>query len=210
MLDSLSIRKQFPALETELLNEILAIADQLEIPADTPILNEGDYVHAVPLVLRGMIRVSRKEQDKELLLYYIRPGEMCIMSFSACCSNSGSMIVAGTAEPTEVLLLPSESVRKWLIRFPTLSTYAFSHYHSRYLDLIGTINEVLFNRLDERLMKYLNEKTNLLGTNSLSITHQQIANDLGTAREVVSRLMKKLEKEGMIEQERNLVRVRNQ
>lgn len=207
MMDSLSIRKLFPALETELLNEIITTANQLEIPADTPVLSEGDYVHSVPLVIRGMIRVSRKDQDKELLLYYIRPGEMCIMSFSACCSNSGSLIVAGSAEPTEVLLLPAESVRKWLGRFPTLNAFAFSLYHSRYLDLIDTINEVIFNRLDERLLKYLKEKAVILGKSSLPITHQQIANDLGTAREVISRLMKKLEKEGHLEQGRNMVRL---
>ncbi len=199
-----------PGLDTGLIKEIIENTSPIEVPADTQLLEEGSYVKSVPMVIRGLIRVSRRDEDKELLLYYIHPGEMCIMSFSACCNNSASTIIASTVEQTELILLSSSDIRRWMAEQPTFNQYVYSLYHNRYLDLIDTINQLIFNRLDERLLKYLEELSAEKKSLEIPITHQLIANDLGTAREVISRLMKKLEKEGKIEQGRNQVKLLNQ
>jgi CRP/FNR family transcriptional regulator, anaerobic regulatory protein len=206
-MDLTLLQKTVPLLDTGLIREIAQCTETIDVDSDTQLLDTGSYVHSVPLVISGLIRVSRREDDKELLLYYIHPGELCIMSFSACCNNSASMIIATTVEPTTLLLLPSIELRKWLQEYPSLNNFIYNQFNSRYLDLIDTINQLIFNRLDERLLHYLEEKAFQGKDSIIPITHQQIAYDLGTAREVVSRLMKKLEREGRIEQGRNQVKL---
>jgi CRP/FNR family transcriptional regulator, anaerobic regulatory protein len=201
------LQKIVPSLDTELIREISAGSPPIEVGSDILLLDTGSYVHSVPLVVSGLIRVSRREEDKELLLYYIHPGELCIMSFSACCNNSASMIVATTVEPSTLLMLPAASLRNWIQQFPSLNNFIYNQFNSRYLDLIETINQLIFNHLDERLLHFLEEKAVQHKEGTIPITHQQIANDLGTAREVISRLMKKLEREGKIEQGRNQVKL---
>ncbi len=204
-MELITLKKILPQVNTELLQFIANEAIEMDVPADTTLLKTGNYVQSVPLVVKGLIRVSRNEDDKELLLYYIHPGEMCIMSFTACCSNSASMIEAVTLEQTEILLIPSLKLREWITNYPTFNFYVYEMFNKRYLDLIDTINQLIFNRLDERLFNYLKEKAHLTGNSNISITHQQIATDMGTAREVISRLLKKLELENKILTSRNQV-----
>ena len=198
-------RSLLSGLDTELVNQILQHSACLTFESDIQLMDIGAYVKSVPLVLSGMVRVSRREEEKELLLYNVKPGELCIMSFTACCNQTTSLIIATTVEPTELLLLPSDSLRNWVKEFGSLNYFIFSQFNSRYVDLIDTINHLLYNRLDERLVAYLREKAVRADFQALALTHQQIANDLGTAREVISRLMKKLEKDGKILQGRNSV-----
>lgn len=198
-------RSLLSGLDTALVNQIIQQSTSMCFESDIQLMDIGSYVKSVPLVLSGMVRVSRREEEKELLLYNIKPGELCIMSFTACCNRTSSMIIATTVEPTELLLLPSDSLRNWVKEFGSLNYFIFSQFNSRYVDLIDTINHLLYNRLDERLVAYLREKAVRSDFQVLSLTHQQIANDLGTAREVISRLMKKLEKEGKIIQGRNSI-----
>jgi len=206
-MELITLKKILPQVDTELLQFIASEAVEMDVPADSTLLKTGNYVQSVPLVVKGLIRVSRSEDDKELLLYYIHPGEMCIMSFSACCSNSASMIEATTLEETKVLLIPSVKLREWITHYPSFNFYVYEMFNKRYLDLIDTINQLIFNRLDERLFSYLKEKTLLSGNNHITITHLQIATDMGTAREVISRLLKKLELENKILTSRNQVTV---
>ncbi len=200
-----TLKKLLPQVDTALLQFIANEAVEIDIPTDSTLLKTGNYVQSVPLVVKGLIRVSRIEDDKELLLYYIHPGEMCIMSFSACCSNSASLIEASTLEETKVLLIPSVKLREWITQYPSFNFYIYEMFNKRYLDLIDTIDQLIFNRLDERLFNYLKEKSGLLGSRQINITHQQIATDMGTAREVISRLLKKLELENKISTSRNQV-----
>lgn len=170
------------------------------IPKDFEILRQGQYVGAIPLVLKGLIKVFTRYEDKELLLYYIKPNESCVMSFAASLKNEPSRIFAITEEQTEVLLLPVNKVPDWIKQYPGLNTLFFEQYNLRYSELLDTINHLLFDKLDTRLLKYLREKSSLIYSEVLSLSHREIANELGTAREVVSRLLKKLESEGFIKQ----------
>ena len=187
-------------LHPDLLDEINATASIMEIPQNAEILREGQYVKVIPIVLEGLIKVFTRHEDKELLLYYIRPKESCIMSFAASLKNEPSRIFAMAEEETTALLLPVEKVSGWTKQFSDLNTLFFSQYNLRYSELLDTIHHLLFDKLDTRILNYLQEKVKLTNKNPLKISHRQIANELGTAREVVSRVMKKLEHEGKIKQ----------
>lgn len=187
-------------LGSELLNELEEHADIREVPANTVLLRDGQYVKVIPIVLKGLIKVFVSFEEKELLLYYIQPGESCIMSFSASLKNEPSRIVAITEEDSVVLLLPVDKVGQWVKQFPGINQLFYQQYNLRYAELLDTINHLLFGRLDTRLFNYLVEKSRLRGEKVLALKHKQIAAELGTAREVVTRVIKRLEQEGKVKQ----------
>lgn len=200
--------KQFSNLSPELLIEIEREGTIQELPADMEILRAGQYVKVIPIVLDGLIKVFNRHEDKELLLYYIKPNESCIMSFSASLKNEPSRVYAQTEESTKALLLPVDSVTKWIKQYPDINSLFFQQYNMRYGELLDTINHVLFDKLDKRLYDYLKEKSSLTGKNPIKISHRQIANELGTAREVISRTMKKLEAEDLVIQHSHEIEIR--
>jgi CRP/FNR family transcriptional regulator len=192
--------RKLPLLPTNLKKEIFEKGVLKNIPTGTEILREGQYVKSIPLVLKGLIKVCSSYEDKELLLYYIEPAESCVMSFSAGLWNAPSKVFAIAEEDSEVLLLPVELINQWVRKYPTFNELFFRQFNKRYEDLLLTIHQVLFDKMDKRLYDFLKEKTLLLGENTLDLRHHQIAREMGTAREVVSRVLKKLEKEGKIRQ----------
>jgi CRP/FNR family transcriptional regulator len=198
--DKLIIKKNLYFLGPELIEEVLRHSLIREIPADTEILQEGQYIRVIPIVIEGLIKVYSRYEDKELLLYYIEPFQSCIMSFSASLRNEPSRIYAVTEEDTRALLLPADRVSEWIRQFPGINTLFYQQYNIRYAELLDTIKYLLYHKLDKRILDYLTEKSRVKGEKILSIRHKQIANELGTAREVITRLLKKLEKEGKIKQ----------
>jgi len=175
--------------------------------ADTEILREGQYVKLVPLVLEGVVKVFTRHGDKELLLYYIESGESCIMSFNAGFKNSPSKVFAVAEENAVLLLMPSEKVNQWIKTYPLLNELFYNLYDQRYEALLDTINQLLYNKLDQRLYSYLLEKSKQKNNKVLNMRHREIAVELGTVREVISRVMKKLEHEGKILQLPNGIEV---
>jgi len=160
-------------------------------------------IRALPFVLDGLLKVSRNEEDKEILLYYIKPGESCVMSFSACISHRKSEIKAVTETETELLLIPSYLIEEMVKKHFFLNQYFHDLYNRRYLDLLDTVDDLIFRKMDERILHYLEERTIHFDTRHLKLTHAEIAHDLGSAREVVSRVLKKLEKDGKLKITRN-------
>lgn len=198
--DSFLIKKHLHFLGPELIDEVMRFGIIKDIPADTEILQEGQYIKVIPIVIEGLIKVYSRYEDKELLLYYIEPFESCIMSFSASLSNEPSRIFAVTEENTRALLLPSSKVADWTKQFYGINTLFYKQYNMRYAELLETINFLLYHKLDKRIMEYLVEKSRLKGEKVVNIRHKQVASELGTAREVITRILKKLEKEGKIRQ----------
>ncbi len=181
--------------------------DQLEkfgivkdFSAQTEILREGQYIKYVPLVLEGAVKVFTRHADKELLLYYIESGESCIMSFNAGLKSTASKVFAVADEEALLLLLPVEKLNEWIKSFPSLNVFFFNLYDQRYASLLDTINHLLYSRLDQRLYNYLQETAKQKNNKIINIRHRQMAAELGTAREVISRVMKKLEQEGKVRQ----------
>lgn len=198
--DSIIIKKHLHFLGPDLLDEVMRFGIIKDIPADTEILQEGQYIKVIPIVIEGLIKVYSRYEDKELLLYYIEPFESCIMSFSASLRNEPSRIFAVTEENTRALLLPSQKVTGWTKQFHGINTLFYQQYNMRYAELLETIKYLLYHKLDKRILDYLIEKSRLKGEKLLNIRHKQIANELGTAREVITRLLKKMEKEGKVRQ----------
>ncbi|OYT16786.1 MAG: Crp/Fnr family transcriptional regulator [Bacteroidetes bacterium 4572_77] len=199
--------KALSQLPLALQKEIQEHSQLVSLPRNTEILTQGQYVKVVPLVIGGLIKVFTRSQDKELLLYYIRPEESCIMSFSAAIKNEKSHVFASTSENTTALLLPTDKLIMWTKEYTELNTLFFSLYKMRYDDLVDTIEQIVFHKLDYRLYEYLKEKILITQLNPIKISHREIANELGTAREVISRALKKLENEGKLKQHQASIEV---
>jgi CRP/FNR family transcriptional regulator len=204
---AVQIKQQFPHFNAELISEIVQHALEKEVPKDTELLREGQFIKVIPLVLKGVLKVYTKHEDKELLLYYIQPNESCIMSFSAGINNQPSKIYAVTEEDSHLLLIPAEKLSNWTKQFPDFNSLFFLQYNLRYSDLLDTINSLLFEKLDKRVFDYLKEKVAVTQNNPLKISHRQIASELGTAREVISRIIKKLELEGKVKQSATTIEI---
>lgn len=170
------------------------------------ILNENSYIRAIPIVQSGAIKVIRNEEDgREILLYYILPGESCIMSFLGGIHQDTSKIKAIAEEKTEILLIPTDKVTMLIKESPEWLDYIFKLYHKRFEELLEVVDAVGFKKMDDRLLQHLKTKSALSQSNTIHITHEQLANELGSAREVVSRLLKTMESQGKIKLERNKI-----
>jgi CRP/FNR family transcriptional regulator, anaerobic regulatory protein len=170
------------------------------------ILNENASIGSIPIVASGSIRVIRTEEDgREILLYYIKTGESCIMSFLGGLHNETSKIKAEVEEDVEIYFLPMDKVTLFIKEYPQWLDYIFRLYHRRFEELLEIINAIAFKKVDERLMNLLHKKAELTQTKTLAVTHEQLAKELGTARVVVSRLLKQLEYDGKIKLGRNKI-----
>lgn len=200
MLNEDTIRQNLTFLERELVDQIVAYSQVELFDTDTVLIRDGQYLKHLPLIIFGTIKVYSQSDNKELLLYYIKPSQSCIISFAAINYNEPSKVFAVTTERSKILLLPSSKVSGWKNEFPRFNQLFLDLYHTRYLDLLETINQLVFSSLDKRLIAYLKRHLADNPNQVLKLKHHEIARDLGTAREVISRILKKLEKEGLIEQ----------
>lgn len=170
------------------------------------ILNENAYIRAIPIVVKGSMRVIRTEEDgREILLYYIKAGESCIMSFLGGMHNETSKVKAEVEEDAEILFLPIDKVSLFIKEYPQWLDYIFRLYHKRFEELLEIVNAIAFKKVDERLLNLLGKKAELTDNKTITITHEQLANELGTARVVVSRLLKQLEDNGTVQLGRNKI-----
>jgi CRP/FNR family transcriptional regulator len=194
-------------LSKPLIDELNSVSQLMTVDKGTELLRDGQYVKVVPIVLSGSLKVYIKNEDRELLLYYIKPNESCIMSFSACIENAPSKVYAVTEEETEILAIPVSEIDRILKKHPEFNRLFYSLYNERYIDLIKTINSVLFNKLDSRILSYLKEKSVIHNSKQIKVTHKQIALDLGSSREVISRTLKKLEIDGHVILHNSLIEI---
>lgn len=201
------IRKQLYFLGKELLDELISNGQQVVVPANQELIIENQYVKILPLVVEGSIKVYIQSESKELLLYYIRENQSCIMSFSAIMQNEKSKIFAQTVKDSEILLIPATKLIELVRDYPQLNSLFYKQFDLRYSDLLETIKDLIFHNLDQRIINYLQQRSQNTQQSVLKITHKEIADDLGTAREVVSRVLKKLEKEQLISQNLGEIRI---
>ncbi len=170
------------------------------------ILDENASIRSIPIVLKGLLKVMRTEEDgREILLYYIKAGESCIMSFLGGMHHEKSIVKAEVEEEAEVLFLPIEKVSLFIKEYPEWLDYIFRLYHKRFEELLDIINAIAFKKVDERLLDLLYKKSEISQSRIIVITHEQLANELGTARVVVSRLLKQLEDSGKLKLGRNKI-----
>ena len=191
---------------TVLSGELEMNSQRKSLPAGTVLMQSNSYIRSIPLVLSGSMRVMRQDEDgREILLYYIQPGESCIMSFLAGIHEDTSKVKLVVEEDSEVLMLPIIKASEWIKVYPEWADFIFKLYHKRFEELLNVINAVAFQQLDDRIVTLLKRKANVYGSSEFIITHQQLAEELGTTREVISRLLKQMEKQQMIILSRNKI-----
>jgi CRP/FNR family transcriptional regulator len=195
-------------LEESLKNEILNVGRLKKVQAGQVLITQGSENHEIPIVIDGVLRVTRHdEKGNEMFLYYLEGGETCAMSVTCCLEGKRSNFSAVAEENTSLWMIPMAYMNDWLTRYPSFRKFIFSSYQMRFEELLNAIDSVAFMRMDERLYKYLLDKKQASGSYVINKTHEQIALELNTSRVVVSRLLKKLEGEGKIEQYRNRIEV---
>ncbi len=195
----------FP-FEPELLAELDAVAQVRQFDAGTVLMEPGQPMLYIPIVLSGSIKIMRPDDDAgELLLYYLNPSDSCALSISSVLSGDTSPILAVVEERADVLMIPIKSAEDWMGRYDSWRQFVFQTYQKRFDDLLQTLDSVAFRQLDERLLAYLDQKAQLAGGRHLYLTHEDIARDLNTSREVISRLLKQLERLGRVSLSRNKI-----
>ncbi|MDR6514688.1 Crp/Fnr family transcriptional regulator [Chryseobacterium camelliae] len=193
-------------LDPELKKEIAESRDLKLFPAGTVILDMDSYVNYIPLVMSGSVKVVRTEEDgREILLYYLIPGESCISSILSGLTQGTSKIKAVVEEDAEILMLSLVKAKEWLTKYPEWSVFVFELYHKRFEDLVMMVNSIAFQKVDTRILNLLNQKSKLYKSKELHVTHQQLADELGITREAVSRVLKLIESEGKIKLSRNKI-----
>jgi CRP/FNR family transcriptional regulator len=192
----------------QMISKILELSISKTFEEGEVILQENAHIRSIPIVTSGSIRVMRSEGDeKEILLYYIKAGESCIMSFLGGLHNDTSKVKAVAEERTDILFVPVNKVKELIREFPEWLDYIFRLYHQRFEELLEVVNAVAFKKMDERLLLFLEKKSEVTQSNILSVTHEQLAAELGTARVVVSRLLKQMEIEGLVKLGRNKITI---
>ncbi len=194
--------------EPALIQEILKEGKYKEIPAGETIMNIGQYIRSMPLLLSGAIKVLREDEEgDELLLYYLEQGETCSVTMTCCMGHTKSEIKAITETDTKIVMVPVQKMEEWMAKYKGWRNYVFDSYQNRLNELLLTVDSIAFKNLDQRLMDYLKKKVEVTNDNRINNTHQEIAYDLHTSRVVVSRLLKKLEKMKKLELHRNHILV---
>ncbi|MBA4745562.1 MAG: Crp/Fnr family transcriptional regulator [Muricauda sp.] len=181
--------------EQPLIDEILEVGTLKEVPAGETIMDIGQYIRSIPLLLSGAIKVLREDDEgDELLLYYLEQGETCSVTMACCMGQTKSEIRAITETETKMIMVPVQKMEEWMGKYKGWRNYVFESYHNRLNELLQTVDSIAFKNLDQRLVDYLQKKVEVTNDNRIRNTHQEIAYDLHTSRVVVSRLLKKLEK----------------
>jgi len=192
--------------EPELLEEIRQKATFHSSKADKVILDYGDDIKAMPLLIEGAIKILRQDNNgDELALYYLERGDTCSMTVTCCLEKKKSGIRAIAETDVRYITIPSENNKKWIQKYDSWMKYVFESYNHRFDELLNSVDELAFDNMGERLRKYLKDQVLIKKTRLLDISHQDIAYDMHSSRVVISRLLKKLENEKVITLKRNKI-----
>lgn len=207
ILDKEVILKQFPQLEQPLLEELLKQSTLREVEEGEEVMRTGQYIKSTILLLSGLLKVYREDDEgNEFLMYYLEPGNACALSMMCTARNEKSQIMAKAVTHSEVLLVPSHLSEMWLGKYKSWHNFVIASYRQRFEELLQTLDSIAFKGLDERLLFYLKRHVKVSGK-EVRLSHQQIADELNSSREVISRLLKKLEQTGAITLHRNYIEV---
>ena len=192
--------------QSDLVKEIEESGNLKHFAAGEVIVNMDSYIKNIPVVVSGSIKVFRTEEDgREILLYYLTPGESCIVSILAGMKNETSKIKAIVEEDAELMLIPADKAKEWVKNYPDWTDFIFNLYQKRFEELLDVVNSVAFQKIDTRLLHLIKQKTQLYQSKEISVTHQQLADELGITREATSRVLKQMEKEHLVKLSRNKI-----
>ncbi len=194
--------------EEGLINEILTLGRIQELKHGDTIIDYGQQVRNMPLLLNGAIKIMRQDSEgEELLLYFLESGDTCTMTMTCCMGNTRSEIRAVAENDSTLILLPVEKMAEWMKNYPGWMSFVFESYNNRFKELLEAIDSLAFSNMHDRIHRYLKDKVLVAKSTELDVTHQEIANDLHSSRVVISRLLKGMELEGKIKISRNKLEV---
>ena len=195
--------KQFPLFDQELASFISEEAETKTFNQGDVLMRPGQFFKYAMLVVRGRVKLYREgEEGEEFFMYYLEPGNACALSMLCMARSHSSSIMAVAIEETEVVMIPIQHMDNLMKNYPSWYHFVIETYRSRFEEVLNVIDQIAFKNMDQRLEWYLKRQSEVMGPN-LNLTHQQIATDINSSREVVSRLLKKLENNGMVVVERN-------
>jgi CRP/FNR family transcriptional regulator len=205
----MSITQGFDAIfEEALVQEILQFSEFRSFAEGEIIMDYGKYIRFMPLIVNGTIKVMKKDElGKEILLYYLSANESCSMAYSCCMESKKSEVKAIAEEDVQILAIPQIKLDEWICKYPSWKNYIMKSFNDRFMELLRTIENIAFHKLDERLIHYLKEKQRLSESAVIKVSHHQIADELATSRVVISRLLKQLENDGSILLYRNELKI---
>ena len=195
--------------DANLLADIAKYARVRTLRNNEVLIDVGADIIFIPIVRKGALRIVRQDEDgREIFLYHLYPGQTCAMAINCCQSHKKSMVKAIVEEETEVLQIPAQMIEEWF-KYPEWKTFINYTYASRFAELLDVIDLIAFNNMDKQVLHYLQERAKATGSKSVQITHQQIADELHTHREAVSRLLRTMERKKIVKLGRNSIELLN-
>ena len=209
---SSSLQKIYSTVfEEELLKEIEEKCLTITAPAGQTLMNMGQPVSAVPIVLKGVAKVSRiNDEGQEFLLYYVKEGEGCAIAFACGMMGQPSAIKSTVEEDITIMFVPLQKMEQWMTKYPSWKKFVMDTMVTEFIDVIKNIDNIAFKKMDDRLISYLKAKSRIIDSPLLNISHQQIADEMGTNRVVISHLLKKLENDKKLLLFRNQIKLLNE
>ena len=194
--------------EESLIEEIARVSLLRDFKEDDILIDFGDYIKKMPLLIEGAIKILREDFDEgELLLYFIEKGDTCAMTMACCMGETKSEIRAVAETDGQVIMIPVFKMEEWLGKYKSWRNYVFNSYNNRLKEMLSAIDSLAFMNMEERLLNYLFDKSKINNSREIFNTHQEIAYDLNTSRVVISRLLKALERQGRIKLHRASVEI---
>ena len=190
--------------EKNLIEELAEVGYYQKIPKDELLIDIDDELTHVPMILSGVVKIIRRDkQGDEIVLYYLEQSHTCAISFVNCINRNKSIFRGVAEQDVEAVFIPVQYIDEWLVKYKSFRHFIIDSYHFRLLEMVDSIDSLAFLKLEERLFNYINEKMKITNTNTLEITHQELAKDLNSSRTVISRLLKQLEQNGKVRMHRN-------
>lgn len=206
MVEAEKISFLFPSFERELVLSMSAKADVREFPAGQLLMKTGQTIRSTMLITDGLVKIFREDENgNEFFMYYLQPGQACALSMNCATKQETSQIMARAVKDTESIIVPLEYMDKWMTEFRSWYQFVLESYRSRFEELLTTVDHIAFRNMDDRLLYYLKKQKETLQSNRLYLSNTEIAADLNSSREVISRLMRKLAERQVIRLDRNYV-----
>jgi len=194
--------------EKKLLEEIIEVSSLQKVTKGDIMIDVGEKVKFIPILTNGAIKVVREDESgEEILLYFVEFGNTCAMTLNCCLENSRSEIRAICEKDTTLIMVPVSQMDNWLVKYRSWRNFIFQNYQNRLNEMLKAIDSLTFLKLDERLRKYLKEKSKVADNSNITVTHLDIATDLNSSRVVISRLLKQMENDGEVSLGRNTIKI---
>ncbi|MEP7319469.1 MAG: Crp/Fnr family transcriptional regulator [Panacibacter sp.] len=210
MLSEKIVAEIFPSFDNELVKEIGDKADVKEVKAGEMLMRSGQNIRSTVLILSGLVKIFREDDEgNEFFMYYLQPGQACALSMICATKQETSQIMAKAVTDTEIAAIPIQYMDQWMAKYKSWYYFVLETYRSRFEELLVTVDHIAFRNMDERLFFYLKKQQEILKTNMLQVSNTEIAQELNSSREVISRLMKKLSEKGIIKLHKQYIEIVN-